>query len=63
VVSQSAHSSLVRCSLTDRVPRGEEKGDAVGERRTFLIVLFSESVEVPEGVLLPLPQTDACDSG
>ena len=63
LVSHSAHSSPVHCSSTDRVPRGEEEGDAVCVKRTFPMVLFSESVVVPEGVLLPLPKIDACDSG
>src|SRR6266568_6123688 len=59
--SLSAHSSLVSGSSNDTTARGDEEGDAVGERRTFPMVWFSESVVVLAGVRLRLPQTGACD--
>src|SRR3989442_2455214 len=44
--SLSAHSSLVSGSSNDTTARGDGEGDAVGERRTFPMVWFSESVVV-----------------
>ena len=61
--SLSAHSSLVSGSSNDTTARGDEEGDAVGERRTFPMVWFSESVVVLAGVRLRLPQTAAITDG
>ena len=61
LVSHSAHSSLVSGSSNDATARDDGEGDAVGERRTFPMALFSESIVVLAGVQW-LPQMDACDS-